>query len=62
MIQKGRIEQEIEKSNLPLKELIKANVEKYNMREMMNIEYHKLLNSLVGIFSLSKNENNILMW
>ena len=28
----------------------------------MNIEYHKLLNSLVGIFSLSKNENNILMW
>jgi len=61
-IQKVRIEQEIEKSNLPLKELIKAKVEKYDMKKMMNIEYHKLLNSLIGIFSLSKNKSNILMW
>ncbi|HED08713.1 MAG TPA: DUF2971 domain-containing protein [Ignavibacteria bacterium] len=61
-IQKNKIQCEIRKKKLPLKELIRENIKKVDIDELMNLEYHKLINSLIGILSLSSKNNNILMW
>ncbi|MBX3009799.1 MAG: DUF2971 domain-containing protein [Melioribacteraceae bacterium] len=63
-IQKRIIEDELKKRNLPIKQLIKEslNAGTVDIHAMMNVEYLKIINSIMGILSLSKINNDILMW
>jgi hypothetical protein len=63
-IQKGIIEKELEKINIPIRKLAKdyLNDPKFDINSMMNLEYLKNINSIVGILSLSSINNDILMW
>lgn len=63
-ILKKKIEQELEESQLSIKDLALQTINRkdVDMDVMMKYEYLKIMNTSVGIFCLAKNYDNILMW
>ncbi len=61
---KTGIQKELERRNVPIKKMVRDNIENNtnDFASVMNIEYHKLINSIIGILSLSKINDSILMW
>ena len=61
---KEGLQNEILRKNLSFKDWIRNYMlnKEYNMANKINIEYLKLINSYIGILSLSQTNNDILMW